>query len=418
MQRDRDKELDDLFKNAMQNNDQHIDFREEDWDSMEQLLNRSRKSRVLWLRVASGIAALLLLFAGLWFLKPQLVNDDTTQQAAIKKVKPAPIDTTGKAEKPAMVTPVPNNAQPLTNDPGYAETTQEKPVAQHYTFTPYIPKKKDAPKAIVDNNNTPVIADNPAPVDTTADYIANQSAVQPVQKPDTATVTATNTTEAQVIAATGQSNVKAKKDDVNIRKGLSYTLSVMASPDINGVNSFSESKTGTNLGVLLSVGLGSKFTVSTGAVYSYKPYNTPFGNYRNMAGNVNALTQDVVADCRVLDIPLNIDYNIYNKNKNSFSIGTGLSSYFMLSEKYTINDLQYNTQIRSYTIRGRNQHLFGVMNLQATYHRQLNSKFGVSVQPYFKLPLTDIGYGEVRLRSLGVAAGFSWNINTKRTSGR
>ena len=55
----------------------------------------------------------------------------------------------------------------------------------------------------------------------------------------------------------------------------------------------------------------------------------------------------------------------------------------------------------------------GVLNLNATYQREVSSKFGVAVQPYFKVPLTGIGYGQVNLKSAGVAVGVTWNINTR-----
>jgi hypothetical protein len=52
-----------------------------------------------------------------------------------------------------------------------------------------------------------------------------------------------------------------------------------------------------------------------------------------------------------------------------------------------------------------------VANLSATYQRQLNSKIALDVQPYLKLPLTDLGYGQVRLQTTGVAVGLTWNLN-------
>jgi hypothetical protein len=115
----------------------------------------------------------------------------------------------------------------------------------------------------------------------------------------------------------------------------------------------------------------------------------------------------------MLDIPLNINYQLFNKNQNKISIGTGLSSYIMLKESYSYEYTNlYGSGSRNVNIESPGKYLFGIMNLQATYTRQVNAKVGVSVQPYLKLPLGEVGASAVKLQSAGVAVGLSWNINS------
>jgi hypothetical protein len=57
-----------------------------------------------------------------------------------------------------------------------------------------------------------------------------------------------------------------------------------------------------------------------------------------------------------------------------------------------------------------NQHWFSVLNLQATYARRLNSRLSIHVQPFVKIPVSDIGQYKVRLQSYGMALGVSWNF--------
>jgi hypothetical protein len=121
----------------------------------------------------------------------------------------------------------------------------------------------------------------------------------------------------------------------------------------------------------------------------------------------------VTADCRMLDIPLNIGYQVYHKQQNRISVGTGLSSYIMLKENYHYNyAAPYTVGPASYSVPNSNKYFFGVLNLNATYERQINSKVGISVAPYLKLPLTNIGNSQVRLQTTGVAIGVSWNLNS------
>jgi hypothetical protein len=56
--------------------------------------------------------------------------------------------------------------------------------------------------------------------------------------------------------------------------------------------------------------------------------------------------------------------------------------------------------------------MFSIMNLQATYERKINSNVGLSLQPYLKIPLSDIGYSKVKVQTFGVAVGLNWNINS------
>jgi hypothetical protein len=65
----------------------------------------------------------------------------------------------------------------------------------------------------------------------------------------------------------------------------------------------------------------------------------------------------------------------------------------------------------SYTVANHGKYFFGVGNIQVTYERQVNSRFGLSLQPYMKLPLTNIGYSQARLQTMGVAVGVNWHLN-------
>ena len=146
-------------------------------------------------------------------------------------------------------------------------------------------------------------------------------------------------------------------------------------------------------------------------LYSIKPYATSFQDYHTNF-NFPVDPTSVLADCRMLDIPINLGYQLYNKQENKISIGTGLSSYIMLHERYTFNYAEpYTIGPASYTVPNSNKYFFGVLNLNATFERRLNSRVGLDVQPYMKIPLTNIGYSQVRLQTTGIAVALHWNLN-------
>lgn len=424
---DKDK-LDGLFKSGLDKPEDRFDFLDQDWDAMEQLLDTDRKPRglVYWLPMLSGVAALLLIALGWWYFKPTVVEQK--QQMAVHQPKAAPI-------------PVQKEIVPVNKD-NTAVNAQTMAAAHvlnssHVAKTQHTVNVKSQPASVIpsDNSSTPdnsninannsVIAANNAgnntakpgvdsmitKVSTNAVASANENVASGSESKDVSTEAANNNTNnAEPV---DRPKIKTSIQTDGSRKGPQFGLSVMVSPDINGVNSFQQAKVGTNLGMLFSVSFG-KLSVSTGAAYSKKPYLTDFSNYHtSYVFSTNPAS--VYADCRVLDIPLNIDYQVYHKARNSFSVGSGLSSYIMLKEKYSYDYAQpYVSGPTSYTITNRNQHILGVLNLDATYIRQVNSRLGIMAQPYMKIPLTNIGYSQVKLQSAGVALGLHWNINQSK----
>ena len=86
----------------------------------------------------------------------------------------------------------------------------------------------------------------------------------------------------------------------------------------------------------------------------------------------------------------------------------------MMHESYEYNYADAaNAGPEYFNVKNPDKYLFSILNLQATYQRQINSKVGISIQPYMKLPLSTIGASQVRLQTAGMAVGLNWNINSR-----
>lgn len=114
----------------------------------------------------------------------------------------------------------------------------------------------------------------------------------------------------------------------------------------------------------------------------------------------------VNAECDVIDIPLTANYTVL-KIKIKFNVSAGLSSYFMLKEKYTFeyggSGNSENKRSAVYEISGENQHIFGVADFSISLEKKVSDKINVGIKPFLKMPLTGIGYGRVDLESKGIA---------------
>lgn len=476
-----ENKLDSLFKSGLEDHSNEPAFREADWEAMEQMLDAGKKRSgiVYLLPIISGIAAMLLIVLGYFFFKSnetkpekknQAVATHATRSEATDKAK----NITGTNGGPARQ--LADSGKQQTKSAQYAATgpAQTSRAESGKTFFPLSSGKvRHSAGNAGQNSGQQILATN-APKNTTNDKTALGTADDKVEhKGDvlvnngknvtTADRTALGTADdkanqkSDVLANNGKAvktddrtalgtadgktalgtadakggqkiiaaNPTAKSTKSTVRQNPGsrpvFALGVIASSDLNGVNSsFQQTKIGGNFGAMFSVTL-KKWTISTGAQYDYKPYLTNFDNYHT-AYKFPTNPSSVKADCRMLDIPVNVNYQVYHQKANSITIGTGLSSYFMLREDYRFNyDNAYSgsygyggvtpTGPVHYTVVNRNHNILSVLNIDATYTHQINSKFGVTVQPYTKVPLSDVGASQVRLQSTGVAVGINWNIN-------
>jgi hypothetical protein len=431
MKEKNENKLDQLFKDGLAGSEDHIAFREEDWTAMERLLdNKPSKKAVIMRRIyyASGIAAILLLAIGIFFLTKNKTENKVQDNQYSKNKTETKIPTQGDNDHSGR--PFKDSVAALkagTESLGGSSVQDQ----QGKKVTPSLPADRNGhylPGNANPDNTSPLITK------TTKDSAVNNNAVvtgrdnkvtQPTNVSPSTDQTQNNLAVTQQPDTNATSNPaeplqQVKKDKAAIkpilkRGGPRFTLSILAAPDINAVSSFSNNQVGTNLGFQLGVHLSKKFSISTGASYAIKPYQANASQYNSVSWQnrpASSLPSYVSANCKVLDIPLNINYQFYSKGRDAFALGTGLSSYIMLRENYHF-DFADGSGTPSYDIQinNRNQHILGVLNVNATYERRINSKFSTVVQPYMKLPLTGIGNGRVDLKSTGVALGITWNIS-------
>lgn len=463
----KENDIDQLFKRGL--DDPEIPFNELDWEKMARKLDaveEPKKKRIipLWIFTASGIAAVLAVFLFWIFSSPvqtgQHMAKNTDNHPNIKTEVPAELPAATndslKTLQPGLSnknladndptvtgdhlndikTPV-NKANTTTKAP--SATTNPSAVTNPSAFVNplmagIIPPAGNKPaagnKPVQAGVNTPVTS-NPIqypqnPAGTKDEMLANTPVKQtPPQKQTVPVKPVVPLTDSQLLEQKANAlanskdpfarknndierSVQKKMEDV-LAQQHNLILSAMAAPDVSTVPSGTSAKISTNLGMLATYALGSKFSVTSGAVYAKKYYNST-GTYPSVSNPGTTGDWEVKADCNVLDIPLNVNYKVLNKKNLSVSVNTGLSSYFMLKEKY-----QYVTQlpgqdqqVRTAEFDNQNQHIFGIANVSVSFDHKISDNLSVGVQPFAKLPLTGIGNNNVDLRSTGVS--FSLNI--------
>lgn len=416
-----ENDIDQLFKRGLQHPE--IPFNELDWEKMEQKLDGKGKKRVIpvWIFGATGIAAVLtvLLF---WILTTPVPEGQNLSQLPVKK------DLRKTEGQPSLSTKKLDD-QPAVNFKTRADLGFEQSGERTAAVTPqfnlvdgpaaFVPVADQATVMLSPYKPAQNLAFNPAAgerLPVTALLKTGLPARQLMPLTDSAILAQKANALANSkdpfgrISAAEIAGSVQKNMDKNLARQHQLILSAMAAPDITAAAASKPAKISSNVGMLATYALGSRFSVTSGAIYAKKYYNSGGTNPEVAYSSNSGLAWEVKADCNVLDIPINVNYKLLAKKKLSVSINSGLSSYLMLKEKYEfITDKPGNVQdVSTLELNNKNQHLLGVANVAVSFEHQLSENLSIGVQPFAKLPLTGIGNGNVNLRSTGVS--FSLNI--------
>ena len=125
--------------------------------------------------------------------------------------------------------------------------------------------------------------------------------------------------------------------------------------------------------------------------------------------------EQINADCEVIDIPLNLRYELIKGARTNIFVSAGLSSYIMLSEIYDYDyaDPSDPTNRGQSEFSNENQHYFGVYNLSFGISRKLNRRFAIEVEPFIKNSFGGVGWGEAQLKSTGAHFHLMYSIGGK-----
>lgn len=193
------------------------------------------------------------------------------------------------------------------------------------------------------------------------------------------------------------------KENTAFRRGLNVRLAL--SPDFSFIPSNEVLKIGNNWAAVVEYRFNNRLSIQAGVMRSLKLYNALPSQYE-WTGYYNPPSPiiDIDATCKMLDIPLNIRYDLSQKANSRWFVSTGLTTYIMLKEKYRYNyENPSDPNIKRIGWEGKTgAYPFGVLNLSAGYERQIFRRLTFQAEPFFKTPLGKVGYGKVRLATAGV----------------
>lgn len=422
-----DSDFDTAFKKKVDDTD--LLFEEEAWEKMEQKLKK--RSRALFF---SNTVAVLLLFclglSGFYFLNKNdkkineygVVKNPFTgkknQLELVKEKLPSKSDVQNlvrgnfsrKTESTIMNIPLKNNYKHV----------HENPIT-HKKLDASDAQKPSAKLAASKANNSDDPINTKALKNPVQEIIANKSEEgigEGLPIKNTNSIAQNNKPNNELsVSPINPNNVKGETSAKKItsKKGIPLTFAFNVGPDFNYTEAFEGGKTTLAGGLTIGAKITPKLSLKTGVLFGLKNYAASAYSYQLKNSARSSAITGIYANCDVLEIPLKASYTVYNDNKRSIDINTGLSSYLMLKEKY---NFQYTAQsgYRDYTLvkSNANQHYLSVANISATYYIKLkNSKYQFGIEPYIKIPLQGVGEGKVHLKSSGLSLNLRYDFNTK-----
>ncbi|MDP1815911.1 MAG: hypothetical protein Q8K92_15800 [Leadbetterella sp.] len=223
-------------------------------------------------------------------------------------------------------------------------------------------------------------------------------------KEDTVVILTNQSNEAVNQNASNDISEALSSEQANILRKLALNLGF--SPDYSKVVASEFGPLGYNLQVILDYKISQKWALRAGVIKSLKLYDAYPEDYAWPVkwGKPSSPLREVEATCDMLDIPISLSYQILKKGSNQLYTTLGITNYKMINEKYEYfyeNDADPNLKWRKW--EGSSGFFgAGVVNMSLGIERKLTNFLSVQLEPFVKIPIKNVGFGDVKLLTTGL----------------
>ena len=452
-----DEKIDDLIQDAASN--VHLAFNEEAWQKMEVLLDKKEKRRriIFWWWLTP--LALVLLVTSIYYLysgnnnlqstEKKISATNSLQTESNKKNMPIVFESNSnllkqKAYDNKKITNNSKTVSELQENINKANelipTQKETSVTNSFTLKKSITNRQknssvnrtetsNATKQTTthfsgENNRTTIKTLTAKETSETKNVdVRNNKTTEQQQKTttltakekDTITITQKkkNQDSSVTINDSTKNNITNKTKSKPKKSVLSnFEISITGAADMTTVKFKKTDAISTAFGFGITYFLNKKISISTGIGIAKKLYNADSVDYKKVSYLpwYSRLT-NIAANCRVIEVPLNIQYNLKTKGSTSWIAVAGISNYFMKSEdyvyEYTVSGVP---KTAAYSYSNKNNHLLSIVNLALAYRKTINTQWSWQVAPFAKIPLTGVGEGKVQLSSIGLQGSVHFKL--------
>jgi len=195
-----------------------------------------------------------------------------------------------------------------------------------------------------------------------------------------------------------------RKGGLHINRSLQ--IGILAAPDFSSVSSMSGDKPGSSIGLTADYQFAHRWYVGSGLLLDRKNYAAAPQNFHVPQGyDGMPYINYVKGSFSMLEIPLNLRYDFSVAGNTLFFATAGLSSYVATTEScnyYYFPNPSGRQGSKNLHYANRPDYLFSALNLSVGVEMGINNTMSVLVAPYVKVPVRNIGFGQVQLSSVGI----------------
>jgi hypothetical protein len=193
----------------------------------------------------------------------------------------------------------------------------------------------------------------------------------------------------------------------------SFYAGILGAPDLTMVKYQSVKHTGFNIGILLGYNINRKWAVETGVYLDRKKYYTEgeYFNAKNIYLQPGYKLLNADGSCNMVEVPVNLRYNLNPDSKTKWFGTAGLSTYFMTRESYAFDwtDGTWNGSGFG-TYKKPSQYWFSVINLSFGLEQRLGKGGFLRIEPYWRIPTRGMGTGSLPIMSTGLNIGYTHKL--------
>jgi hypothetical protein len=193
----------------------------------------------------------------------------------------------------------------------------------------------------------------------------------------------------------------------------SFILGAGYSPDFSTIGLDNFIAPGSRLKLYLEYNYKNTIALSTGLewvnnkyeAYGYE-YHAPERYWKK-----GIAADEAYGECVMLDIPLNIRYQVISHGQHQFFISAGASTYFLLKEDYYFTYETEDPELpHHWGTEKMSVYPFGIINASLGYEYKFRSRGSLQLEPYIKIPTGGIGWGNVDLHTIGAYISYRYRL--------
>lgn len=401
-------------------NNYDIPYKESDWEKLEERLDKAdalyyRRRRMTLAAVAALLIAVLAYFTyqnhtALNRLSEQLneqqitqaENDTADDQSSGTLEEPV---VTGKESLPTDIDTPPNNTQfNLADSP-----QNEIDSSQHNDAIAVANQlQNEQVKQTISAGQTEGLFISEINCETCRTSVnePGESLYEPIQ--------ITRPTQTMAAVASIPDSDEPAAAEIRTRRKPNIAVGLIMAPDLSTVGGLSNfDNPGYKVGVTAEVKLLDRLAITGGIIHSTVNYRARDREYQTPAGyeGQTIIPQQTFAECALLDIPINLKYDVAQWGRSRFYASAGVASYIMLNEDYRFEYENYAAgQPQEWSAKSGTKHWLSNASFSLGYEWALHPNWGVQVEPFVRLPLKEVGWGNVKLYSVGTFISLNYRL--------